>query len=389
MFKIQRYNQISSRGLDRFPRANYEIASEFNEPDAFIVRSFQVTPEHIKSSLKAIARAGAGVNNIPVDFCTEKGIVVFNTPGANANAVKELVLTAMLLSSRGILDGVQYVNTLSEMTNAKEIDALIEKEKGRFKGGELMDKTLGIIGLGAIGSLLADTCLKLGMTVAGYDPSLSVDAAWRLSNETKKMESLQSLLSRSDYVSLHLPLLDATRNLINADTIRFFKPGTRLMNFSRGGIVNNAAVLTALENGLLDCYATDFPTPELIGKKGVICFPHLGASTDEAEENCAIMAADQLMDFLQNGNIMNSVNFPTVSLERTTGHRLAIVNKNISGMLQQITATLGSHKSNILEVVNKSKDNLAYNLLDIQAPATPDLLADLTKIEGVVRVWSL
>ncbi|WP_372765528.1 3-phosphoglycerate dehydrogenase, partial [Litorivivens sp.] len=310
MYKILTRNQISVKGLERLPREKYEIASEFTAPDAVLLRSHKLTTDEISDSVMAIARAGAGVNNIPIADCTRRGIPVFNTPGANANAVKELVIAGMALGSRGILPGIDFVSTLGEMTDGAEMSKLLEKEKKRFKGQELYGKTLGVVGLGAIGSLVARAGLDLGMEVIGYDPALSVDAAWRLPSSVKRMENIGSLFARADYISLHLPVLDATRGLVNGELLNNCKPTTRLLNFAREEIVDNAAIVNALEAGTLNRYITDFPAPELIGRDDVILMPHIGASTDEAEENCAVMAADQLRDFLENGNIKNSVNFP-------------------------------------------------------------------------------
>jgi D-3-phosphoglycerate dehydrogenase / 2-oxoglutarate reductase len=389
MYKILPLNQISRKGLEKFPLDSYEIASEITHPDAVIVRSHTLTPDDIVPSLKAIARAGAGVNNIPVEFCTEHGVPVFNTPGANANAVKELVLAALVLTSRGIVDGVQYVNTLTAVTGSKEMKKLVETNKKAFKGQELAGKTLGVVGLGTIGSLVADMGLKLGMNVVGFDPELSVDAAWRLSNKTQKMENLRSLFAQSDYVTLHLPVLDTTRQMINQETITFFKPGARLLNFSRGEIVDAEVIATALENGTLARYATDFPAPELVGKNHAILLPHIGASTQEAEDTCAIMAADQLIDFLEHGNIVNAVNFPTAMLERTSQFRLALSNKNIPGMLGKILSVLADRDINISEMLNKSRQEIAYNLIDIETQPTPELCEVLTRIEGVINVRAL
>ncbi len=389
MFKILKLNQISSKGLARFPQQRYEIASEFGHPDAILVRSHQLTLEDIVPSVKAIARAGAGVNNIPVDLCTEQGIPVFNTPGANANAVKELVLAALILTSRRIIKSIEFVNSLKDMADPKEMKAVVEKEKKQFTGQELQGKTLGVVGLGKIGSLVAEMGLKLGMEVVGYDPSLSVEAAWQLSNQVRRMENLPSLLSRSDYVTLHLPVLETTQKMINQNSLRFFKSGARLLNFSRGGLVDVAALISALETGELARYATDFPSPELLGRDDVLLMPHIGASTTEAEDACAIMAVNQLVDFLENGNITNSVNFPALCLERDHDPRIAVCNKNIPKMLGKMLAIFADRNINVLEMLNKSHDNIAYNLIDIESPATPDLLEALQHIEGVINVRDL
>ncbi|MFQ5964491.1 MAG: phosphoglycerate dehydrogenase [Candidatus Scalinduaceae bacterium] len=389
MYKILKLNQISTKGLGKFAPDRYEITSEANQPDAILVRSQPLTPEYIYPPLKAIARAGVGVNNIPVEACTERGIPVFNTPGANANAVKELVLAALIFSSRRCLDGILYVNGLDHVTDAEEMKKLVETNKNNFQGRELAGKTLGVVGLGAIGSLVSDMGLKLGMDVVGFDPELSVDAAWRLSNKTQKMENLRSLLSKSDYVTLHLPVLEATRDTINSETVKFFKLGAHLLNFSRGEIVNSSAVISALESGQLAQYVTDFPTPDLIGRKNTILLPHIGSCTTEAEDTCAVMAVDQLISFLEHGNIKNSVNFPTSSLERTSEYRIALSNKNVPGMLGGILSILADRNINISEMLNKSRHEIAYNLIDIESPPTPDFLSALKNIEGVINVRSI
>jgi D-3-phosphoglycerate dehydrogenase len=386
VYKVLTLNQISLKGLERLPRENYEIASEFGNPDAVLLRSHKLKADDIHESVLAIARAGAGVNNIPVADCTEQGVPVFNTPGANANAVKELIVSALTLGSRGILQGVEYVNTLSDMTDAAEMNALLEKEKKRFKGNELAGKTLGVIGLGAIGSMVADTALSLGMDVIGYDPALSVDAAWRLSSEIKKMDNLTSLVSKSDFITLHLPVLDSTRNLINKELLSSCKEGACLLNFARGEIVDVAGVKDALENGNLRQYIADFPMPDLIGVEGAILTPHIGASTDEAEDNCAMMAANQLRDFLENGNIKNSVNFPALSLERAGGVRLSISNRNVPKILGNILSLLADENINIIDMLNKSREDIAYNLIDVETAPCEKVLAKMLAVDGVVNV---
>lgn len=386
MLKIATFNNISVKGLERFNRDTYEVASEIGHPDALLLRSHKLSEAEISGTVRAIARAGAGTNNIPVDLCTEKGIPVFNTPGANANAVKELVLTALLLSSRGIINGIAYVNSLDTSQAHDTLNAILEKEKKLFKGQEIKGKTLGIVGLGAIGSLVADMALNLGMKVLGYDPALSVEAAWRLSSQVQKMDNLQSLLSKSDYVTLHLPLLESTHHLINTDTLQYLKPGARLINFAREGIVDDQAVAAALDNNQLSQYIADFPTPALIGRKEVILMPHIGASTQEAEENCAVMAADQLKDFLENGNIVNSVNFPNLQLERTEGHRIGLANKNVPKMLGQVLSVLADNNLNVIDMLNKSRASVAYNLIDIDTQPSNEVLEALRKIEGVINV---
>lgn len=386
MFKVLTRNQISVKGLERLPRDAYEIASEFTAPDAILLRSHKLTVDEISPSVMAIARAGAGVNNIPVGDCTNRGIPVFNTPGANANAVKELVIAGMALGSRGILPGIDYVSTLGEMTDGAEMSKLLEKEKKRFKGQELYGKTLGVVGLGAIGSLVARAGLDLGMDVVGYDPALSVEAAWRLPSSVKRMENIASLFARADYISLHLPVLDATRGLVNAELLANCKPTTRLLNFAREEIVDNHAIVEALAAGSLNRYITDFPAPELIGRDDVILMPHIGASTDEAEENCAVMAADQLRDFLENGNIKNSVNFPALALERTGGTRIAISNNNVPKILGHVLSALADADLNVIDMLNKSRDDVAYNLIDVAAAPAKDVIERIRGIEGVINV---
>lgn len=389
MYKVLTLNQISIKGLDRLPRPNYEIASEFSTPDAILLRSHKLQSEDIGASVLAIARAGAGVNNVPVSYCTEQGIPVFNTPGANANAVKELIVSALTLGSRGILEGIEYVNTLTAMSDGAEMSKLLEKEKKRFKGNELAGKTLGVIGLGAIGSMVADTALSLGMHVAGYDPALSVDAAWRLSSEVQKVDNIASLVSRSDYITLHLPVLDSTRNMINKELLANLKEGAILLNFAREEIVDTGAVVEALASGRLAKYIADFPTPELIGQRGAVLTPHIGASTDEAEDNCAVMAADQLMDFLENGNIKNSVNFPPLYLERTPGCesvRLSISNRNVPKILGHILSILADENINVVDMLNKSRDEIAYNLIDVEKTPPEPVLQKMREIDGVINV---
>lgn len=389
MYKILTLNQISTKGLDKFPREDYEIASEFVTSDAVLVRSHKLQPADIQDSVLAIGRAGAGVNNIPVDYCTEQGIPVFNTPGANANAVKELIVSALTLGSRGILEGIDYVNTLDDLTDGAAMSKLLEKEKKRFKGNELSGKTLGVIGLGAIGSMVADTALALGMKVAGYDPALSVDAAWRLSSEVEKVDNITSLVSRADFITLHLPVLDATRKMINRELLSHLKSGAVLLNFAREEIVDTSAVVEVLDSGKLSKYIADFPTPELIGKRGAVLTPHIGASTDEAEENCAIMAAVQLKDFLENGNIKNSVNFPPLYLERTPQSgsvRLSISNRNVPKILGSILSILADENINVIDMLNKSREDIAYNLIDLQSSPPEQVLEIMRKIDGVVNV---
>ena len=389
MYKIQTFNQISPKGLVRF-NSSYEVGAGLSDADAILVRSHKLQDSDANPNLKAVARAGAGVNNVPVASYTEKGIVVFNTPGANANAVKELVLCGLLLSSRGILPGIAYVNSLHEMQDNAAMSKLLEQEKSRFKGSEIAGKTLGIVGLGAIGSLVAEMAIGLGMKVLGYDPALSVDAAWRLPNQVRKIENLTALLVNSDFVSLHLPVLESTRNLIDAAAVANMKPGLCLLNFSRDEIVNTQAIVDGLDKKRLRMYVSDFPCKELIGRDDVILMPHIGASTDEAEDNCAVMAADQLMDFLENGNIRNSVNFPSVSLDRAPGAargtRLAISNKNVPKMLGQILSILANQNLNVVDMINKSRNEIAYNLIDVESRPSDAVLAEIAAIQDVIKV---
>ncbi len=386
MYKVRTYNQISVKGLEQLPRESYEVASEIANPDGIMLRSYKLSIDEVGGTVKAIARAGAGVNNIPLSACTERGIPVFNAPGANANAVKELVIAGLLLGSRGIIEGIDYARSLSNMGDYKAMSALLEKEKKQFKGNELAGQVLGVVGLGAIGSRVAQTALLLGMEVIGFDPALSVDAAWRLPSDVRKMENLTALFSRSNFVSLHLPALEATRNLVNAEALKSFRDQAVLLNFARDEIVDVSAVKQALESGKLRKYISDFPHPELLPLAGNICMPHIGASTDEAEDNCAIMVARQLRDFLENGNITNSVNFPTLELERTGGSRLAITNYNVPKMLGQVTSVLADADINVIDLLNKSRNDIAYNLLDIATAPSPDVLAKLKAVEGVINV---
>tara|TARA_R110002110_G_scaffold14698_1_gene67628 strand:+ start:47381 stop:48565 length:1185 start_codon:yes stop_codon:yes gene_type:complete len=379
-------NQISLKGLDRFPRDCYELASEFAHPEAILLRSHKLAADDIADSVLAIARAGAGVNNVPVEACTKRGIPVFNAPGANANAVKELVATGLLLGSRGVIEGINYVQTLADVSDETELNKTLEAQKKQFKGHELVGKTLGVVGLGAIGSLVAEMALTLGMDVVGYDPALSVDAAWRLSSQVRKADTLSALFARCDYISLHLPVLDATRGLINAELLNAVKPGTCLLNFARQEIVSEDAIINALDDGKLRKYIADFPSPALIGRNDVILMPHIGASTEEAEDNCAIMAADQLRDFLENGNIRNSVNFPTLQLERVTGCRLSVTNENVPKILGSVLSILADEDINVIDMLNKSRDAVAYNLIDLGSPPNEAVLARMRALDGVVNV---
>jgi D-3-phosphoglycerate dehydrogenase len=386
MHKVRTYNKISVKGLEKFPLDRYEIASEITSPDALMLRSHLLAPDDIDSSVKAIGRAGAGVNNIPVEKCTERGIVVFNAPGANANAVKELTLAAMLLSTRDIVGAIDFIRREAPGKDADELNKLVEGGKKAYGGSELKGKTLGVVGLGAIGSKVAASGLMLGMKVLGYDPALSVEAAWRLSREVQRMENMQSLLAKSDIVTLHLPVLEATRNLINKELVESFKPGATLINLSREKVVDTEAIQVGLDSGRIGQYLTDFPVRELIGHDKVVSTPHLGASTEEAEENCAIMVADQLIDFLENGNIRNSVNFPNIALERNGGHRIAFSNRNVPKMLNQVLSILADREFNVIDMINRSRDGVAYNIIDVEQQPDKALVQALEAIDGVIKV---
>jgi D-3-phosphoglycerate dehydrogenase len=387
MYKVRTYNKIALSGLDRFPRQSYEVGSDIAHPDAFLLRSQKLQGIEVPQSLLAVARAGAGVNNVPVAEYGKLGIVVFNTPGANANAVKELVMAGMLLSSRGIVDSMNFVQSLSDLKDPAEMSPRVEKEKSRFAGNELKGKTLGIVGLGAIGSMVARMALAMGMKVVGFDPVLSIDAAWRLSNEVSRMENLQSLLARSDYVSMHVPAVDGTRHMINSDTLAAIKPGAVLLNFARDTIVDAAAVLESLAAGKLGKYVCDFPEPSLLGHPQIIALPHIGASTEESEENCAVMAANQLVDYLENGNIENSVNFPKISMERSPGTaRIVFSNDNVPGVLGQVLSVLAENKVNVVDMMNKSRAELAFNIMDVETLPGDDVLRAIAAVEHVIRI---
>jgi D-3-phosphoglycerate dehydrogenase / 2-oxoglutarate reductase len=387
MYKVRTYNAISVKGLERFPRQSYEVGSDISQPDAFLLRSQKLQGVEVPKSLLAAARAGAGVNNVPIAEYSKLGVVVFNTPGANANAVKELVMAGMLLATRGILPGMAYVNTLTAITDAAEMSAHLEKEKARFAGGEIKGKTLGIVGLGAIGSMVADMALAMGMKVVGFDPALSIDAAWRLSSEVSRMENLQALLARSDYISLHVPAMDATKHLINDAALALTKPGAVLLNFARETIVDSVAVKRSLDAGKLGKYVCDFPEPDLLNHPQVIATPHIGASTEESEENCAVMAANQLMDYLENGNIVNSVNFPAVAMGRVAGTtRITFSNDNVSGVLGHVLSVLADKKVNVIDMMNKSRGELAFNIIDVESKPADDVIAAIAAVEHVIRV---
>ncbi|SHJ16004.1 D-3-phosphoglycerate dehydrogenase [Tangfeifania diversioriginum] len=385
MFKIQTLNKIDPDGLRLFPLNNYEIASEIPNPDAIVLRSFKMHDMELPSSLKAVARAGAGVNNIPVEKCTEKGIVVFNTPGANANGVKELVIAGLLLSSRDIIDGAAWVKTLAD--KGDEIPASIEQGKKNFGGQEIKGKTLAVIGLGAIGVLVANAAQTLGMNVIGYDPYMKVQQALKLSNQVTWVEGIQPILAQADYVTLNIPLTPETEGYINKEKFNMMKDGVRLLNFARGGLVNRSDLKEAIAAGKVSRYVTDFPNEETLNMDKVIAIPHLGASTKESETNCAVMAVNQLKDFIEDGNIKNSVNFPEAFMERNDGARILIGNKNIPNMVSQISSALASEGLNIDNMLNKKRDNIAYNIIDVtRSKIDEQLISKLKSIEGVFMV---
>jgi D-3-phosphoglycerate dehydrogenase len=382
MFKILTYNNISPRGLEKLPRDRYEVASEIQHPDAILLRSFDLHGVPIPDTVKAVGRAGAGVNNIPVAEYSKRGVPVFNAPGANANAVKELVLTGMLLAARHVAPALAYVRGLEGDDHA--IHEQVEKGKKQFAGFELAGKTLGVLGLGAIGVRVANAAIALGMHVIGFDPSLTVDSAWQLSSSVAKAANIDELIARSDFVTLHVPLNEHTKQLINAGRIDLMKKTATLLNFSRAGVVDEQAVCAALDGGGLYAYVTDFPSRAVLDNRRVIVLPHLGASTAEAEENCAIMVAERVRDFLENGNIRHSVNFPDVVMPRTEGVRLGIANENVPNMVGQISGALAEANLNILDLLNKSRGDYAYTLIDLNSTVPPETLERIRAIKGVL-----
>ena len=388
-FTVRPYSSIAKIGLEKLDGTSCSLNEETTSPDGILVRSTKLDSSHLTENLKAISRAGAGVNNIPVNSCTEKGIVVFNTPGANANAVKELVLAGLMLSSRNVYASIDFVNKLSDMKEMNELEPFLESNKKQFKGNELAGSTLGVVGLGAIGSKVARMGVSLDMNVVGFDPALSVEAAWRLPSQVSPANSIEELFKVSDYVSIHIPALPTTEGIINKD---LFKEASQLslLNFARHEVVNTSDVLDFIEKGNLRNFITDFPTPELISRankeKDVILLPHIGASTAQAEENCAVMAVNQMTDFLETGNIKNSVNFPDVKLKRTSDHRISIINKNVPAMIGQIATALGELNLNIAEMTNVSRDEVAYNLIDIENEVNEESITKLGKIENVINV---
>jgi D-3-phosphoglycerate dehydrogenase len=387
MFRIRTMNKISPEGLELFPRDKYEVASDLPNPDALLIRSADLHEVEIPETVKAIARAGAGYNNVPVPQCTERGIVVFNTPGGNANAVKELAIASFLLASRRIVDGIAWTKSIAD--KADEVPDLVEKGKSKFEGPEIKGKTLGVIGLGAIGVMVANDAIALGMDVIGYDPFISVDAAWNLSRAVKRADTLEGLLVKADYVTLHTPLNDATKGTLDAEKFRIMKKGARVVNLARGGLVNEADMIAALNEGKIGSYVTDFPTAELLACERAICVPHLGASTPEAEDNCAAMAVRQLIDFLEHGNIKNSVNFPQCRLDQRAPHRLLVANRNIPNMVGQITTILAGEGVNITDMINHHRDGHAFNLIDTEQEIPETVLGRIGAVDGIIRVRTI
>lgn len=383
MYNIQTLNKISKAGLSRLGD-NYNVADDVQNPEAILVRSASMHEMEMPESLLAIARAGAGVNNIPLDKCSEQGIVVFNTPGANANAVKELVLTALLISSRKVVNGIEWAKTLKG--NGDAVGKMVEKGKSQFVGPEIKGKTLGVIGLGAIGILVANAAVSLGMDVVGYDPFLSVDNALMISRKVKHVVSLDEIFAESDYITVHVPLTPDTKGVINAENIAKMKDGVRIINYSRADLVNSADVLAAIKSGKIAAYTTDFATDDILGEDGVIVTPHLGASTPESEDNCAAMAADEIKDFLENGNIKNSVTLPNVSMAKAGAERVCVIHKNIPNILSTVTAALSETGNNIESMDSKSKKEYAYTILDVASDVDESAKAKIAAIDGVIRV---
>ncbi|MFL2753344.1 MAG: phosphoglycerate dehydrogenase [Gammaproteobacteria bacterium] len=388
-FKVKTHNAIADSGISVLKGENFLISEEENDPDAIILRSYKLPEDELSISLKAVARAGAGYNNVPVSKCSELGIVVFNTPGANANAVKEIVLAGLLMSSRGIFAGANFIKGI-EGISADDLKSHVESGKKEFKGRELKDGTLGVVGMGAIGAQVANMGVMLDMNVLGYDPAITIEAAWKLPNKVSKSDDLKSVFMNSDYVTLHVPAIESTKNLVDKDLLSACKPGLKLINFARDEIVDSIAIIEALESGQLGSYVTDFADLELIERSNshgdVIIFPHIGASTKQAEENCSVMAANQLKDFLENGNIKNSVNFPELVESRKSKYRITVSNKNVAGMIGQITTVLADNNLNIIEMINKSRDDIAYNVIDLDSKASEKVISDLSALNDVISV---
>lgn len=382
MYKILTLNKIAKCGLDRLDAAKYQITNDEKDPDGIILRSFSMHEMELGDNLKAVARAGAGTNNIPIDKCTEKGIVVFNTPGANANAVKELVIAGMLLASRKIVQGINWANSLTGDDVAKQV----EKGKSNFAGCEIKGKTLGVIGLGAIGVLVANAAVELGMSVIGYDPYLSVDGAWKISSGIKHAAKIEDVFANSDYITIHVPLTPDTKDTVNKDSIAMMKDGVKIMNFARGGLVNVDDIKEALASGKVSCYVVDFPDSDVVGVEGVLPVPHLGASTEESEDNCAMMASDEISAYLETGNITNSVNLPNCSLPMGSGGRVAVIHHNKPKMIGAFTTMLSNADINISDMINKSKGENAYTIMNTDSPVSEELAKQMETVDGVVKV---
>jgi D-3-phosphoglycerate dehydrogenase len=384
MFQIKLLNKISPAGLEKFDRAKYSWSEDMENPDAIMVRSASMHEMELPSTVKAIARAGAGVNNIPCDKYAQEGIVVFNTPGANANAVKELVLLGLLISSRKVASSMEWIKTLKG--EGDQVGKLVEKGKSQFVGPEISGKTLGVIGLGAIGVLVANAASSLGMKVYGYDPYISIDAAWGLSHKIQHATSLKQIYENCDYITVHVPCNSETKGMINSESIAMMKNGVRILNFARGELVDTTDILAALDEKKVSCYVTDFATDELIGYPGVVAFPHLGASTPESEDNCARMAAVELMDYLENGNIKNSVNMPAASMPKTSNSRICVIHKNIPAMVSKITTVVSDSNLNIENMINASKKEMAYTMLDIVGSIDKNVVDSLSAVDGIIKV---
>lgn len=387
MYKILTLNNIAVEGLRRLPRERYEVASEISHPDAILLRSQNMHEMEIPATVAAIGRAGAGTNNIPIEAMSDRGVPVFNAPGANANAVKELAIAAMLIGARNLCNAREYVKSLTESGAA--LNKAVESGKKQFVGFELPGKTLGVIGLGAIGVEVANAALDLGMKVVGFDPSITVRNAWQLSSGVELEETLDQLFQHADVVTVHVPLMDSTRSIVNADRLALMRDGAILINFARGGIVDDAATLASLDSGKLHAFITDFPTPELIAHPKVVAFPHLGASTAEAEQNCAVMVAENVKDYLENGNIRHSVNFPDARLPRLDAWRITVANANVPNMVGQISTDLAKAGLNIEDLLNKSVGQLAYTIVDVNKEPTPELLEEIKAIKGVLMLRNL
>ncbi|GKX31106.1 3-phosphoglycerate dehydrogenase [Vallitalea longa] len=383
MYKIKTLNNIAKEGLELFSD-RFEIVDD-KDVNGILLRSYKMHDMELPSSLEAVGRAGAGVNNIPIDKCSEKGIVVFNTPGANANAVKELVMAGLLLASRNIVGAIDWAKTLKD--KGDEVPKLVEAGKSNFVGPEIKGKTLGVIGLGAIGVLVANAAEALGMKVLGYDPFISVESAWELDHNIKKSDTLDDLFMNSDYISIHVPLMDNTKGMINDENISLMKDGVRLLNFSRAGLCDDSSLEKALESGKIARYITDFPYDKVLNMKNVICIPHLGASTPESEINCAVMAVNEVKDYIENGNITNSVNYPECNMGVCHAtSRIAVNHKNIPYMVSNITTALASKNINIIDMINKSKKDWAYTLIDVESKITSEIVDELKAIDGIVKV---